>query len=134
VFDLLNGPDGQMPIRMHPAIELKDAKGEPTGDWSEPEPWFDRDGNPVHADFAPDGEVINVKRGPFRGERFSGGWMREVPKTTPLGIYPLGTEFGDAGEQKAVPIQRIIRSADEPANLPRMTMPRGPINRVHRAG
>src|SRR5208283_5751585 len=85
VFDLLNDPDGKMPIRMHPAKPIKDKDGEII-DWEEPVPWLDKDGNAVHGHFAPDGEEVRG-RGRFAGERFSSGWMVQVPDDTELGIY-----------------------------------------------
>lgn len=91
VFDLLCYPDGSYPhaVRYEPK---KDAKGNPI-----PEEWDEipikKDGVTVHRDFAEDfGEKL-MKTGPKKGEVLRFGWMKRVPKSTPLGIYPPGTDF-----------------------------------------
>jgi hypothetical protein len=128
VFDLLDNPDGTMPIRTRPVAVL-DKEGKPTGEFDQ-EPWLDEDGNAVHRDFAEDGELVEG-RGNFKGERFSYGWMRKVPEDTPLGIYEHAIE---TGVQQARPVGRIVRPSNEPINAPISTPIRGTVDRTRRVG
>lgn len=121
VFELLNDEKGEMPIRMVRTYEMKD--GKPTGEYSEV-PYMDKDGNVMHADFAPDHEEV-TGRGSFRGETFTPGWMVEVPEETQVGLYDADTTFTSVGREKAMPIKRIIKPSDEPVNAPRATPMRG---------
>ena len=129
VFDLLDNDDGTMPIRMSRTYEMKD--GKPTGEYSE-EPYLDKSGNVMHRDFAPDFEEV-AGRGAFRGETFTPGWMVEVPETTQLGIYEADVRFSMTGKDVPKPIARIIKPANEPANMPRMTPMKGKAERTRRA-
>jgi hypothetical protein len=133
VFDLVDEPDGSMPIRMNREYEMDAKTGKPTGEYTET-PYLDKDGNVMHRDFAPDAEQI-TGRGHFRGETFAPGWMVQVPDETLVGIYPPETTFQSTGRETAKPIQRIIKPSDEPMNAPRATPMRGnKTERVRRAG
>lgn len=130
VFDLLNDPEtGTMPLRMIREYE-KDDKGALTGEWTETKPYLDKEGNPMHRDFAPDEEAVRGT-GAFRGESFSPGWMRRVPDETPLGIYDHAI-LPDL--PKAAPMQRVILPSDQAINSPRATPIRGVVDRQFRTG
>lgn len=130
VFDLLDDVNGEMPLKMTRTYE-KDKEGKITGEYTE-EVYLAKDGNPVHADFAPDGQEVGG-RGTFRGETFTPGWMVQVPDDTLVGIYEPGTKFAMSGKDVPQPIARIIKSGNEPANLARMTPMRGKLSdRQHR--
>lgn len=130
VFDLLDDENGEMPIRMVRTYEL-DGAGKPTGEYTEV-PYMDKDGNVVHRDFAPDFEELKG-RGAFRGETFTPGWMVQVPDETECGIYEPDVRFSMAGRELPKPVQRIIKPANEPANMPRSTPMRGKVDRTRRA-
>jgi hypothetical protein len=139
VFDLNDGPDGEMPIRMKPRKPIREPSqpGQPLGaiiDYEPEEPWLDKDGNAVHADFAEDGEMTRGK-GAFAGEMFSPGWMVEVPETVDCGIYPAGTRFASRDEpSRPVPIQRIIKPDGTPQNMPAISPSKGKIrDRAYKA-
>ena len=125
VFDLLNEPDGTMPLRMVQIPILKD--GKETGEFEE-EVYLDGEGNPMHRDFSPHDMELKGRGQYFKGETFREGWMRQVPDDTPLGIYPYEIV---PGLQNA-PVQRVVRKSDEPVNAPRATPIRGPVNRQMR--
>ena len=128
VFDLIDEADGTMPIRMK-RIFAKDKEGKDLLDeWTE-EPWLDADGNAVHRDFAPDTEQLEGK-GSFRGERYTPGWMVEVPESVEIGIYDRSMQA--KVQEGRAPIARIIRPSDEPLNAPRATPSRGNIKRQHK--
>ena len=130
VFDLLDDPKtGRMPLRMIREY-LKDDKGVLTGEFIDEKPYLDKEGNPMHADYAPDEEVVRGT-GAFRGESFSPGWMRQVPDDTPLGIYDYAIVPNAA---RAAPMQRIIQPSDQPSNSPRATPIRGVVDRQFRTG
>jgi hypothetical protein len=131
VFELFNDANGEMPLKMDRTYE-KDKDGKMTGEYTE-EVHLGKDGNPVHADYAPDGEELRG-RGAFRGETFTPGWMVQVPDDTEIGIYPPEQKFSAAGKEAPRPISRIIKPANEPANLAQMTPMRGkPSDRKHRS-
>lgn len=123
VFDLLNEPDGTMPLRMiqHPVL---DKDGKPTGEYTE-EVWLDEDGNPMHRDFSPHNLEIKGRGQFFKGETFRDGWMREVPADTALGIYP----YDIMQASRDAPVQRVVRPSTEPLNAPRATEIRGVVDR-----
>jgi hypothetical protein len=139
VFDLLMNDDGTMPLKMiqkkvddvfppsHPQA------GKPTFHWEDTdEPELDGEGNPIHRDFAPDGEEsIGVGHG-FKGDIFRHGWMRRVPDDTPLGIYPPEVSFGNRGQEQRAPIARIVKPSDQPVNAPRAAPIRGKPDRTYR--
>lgn len=135
VFALVDNADGSMPLRMVRTYEL-DKNQKPTGEFTE-EVYLDKDGNVMHADFAPDHEEV-TGRGAFRGETFSPGWMVQVPDETQIGIYPPEQKFNSVGREVPVPINRIIKPSNEPLNAPRATPMRGKAEdraeRVRRAG
>lgn len=131
VFDLLDNPDGSMPIRMLREYEL-DKHGKPTGEYTET-PYLDKEGNVMHRDFAPDMEELPGK-GLFRGESYAPGWMVQVPDETECGIYEPDVRFREDGTPDTKrPIQRIIKAANEPTNLPHITPMRGKVDRTRRA-
>ena len=76
----------------------------------------DKDGNPVHTDFAPDTGDQLLKRGPMRGETMRFGWMRRVPDETPCGLYPPGTDFWP-GEARVVTPRRAAPGVGQPAPI-----------------
>jgi hypothetical protein len=115
-----------MPLRMI-QTPILDKKGEPTGEYTE-DVWLDKEGNPMHRDFAPVDEEITGKGKFFKGETFRHGWMRQVPDDTPLGIYPY-----EIMAQPNAPIQRVVRPSNEPVNAPRATPIKGKVNRQARA-
>ena len=131
VFQLFNDENGEMPLRMVRTYEIgKDGKH--TGEYTE-EVYMDKDGNPMHADFAPNEDEISG-RGAFRGETFSPGWMVQVPEETEIGIYPPEQKFNAQGREAPRPIARIIKPSNEPANMPQMTKMRGKVSdRKHRS-
>lgn len=130
VFDLIDNDDGSPPLKMERTYEMgKD--GKPTGEYTE-EVWMDREGNVRHRDYAPDSEEIKGK-GAFRGESYNLGWMVQVPDETPLGIYEPDVRFDMSGSRAPVPIQRVIKPSNEPANMPRVTPMKGQVNRQRRA-
>lgn len=88
VFDLLLHEDGSYP----PALNhkpRKDDKGVVV-----PDEWIStaiigKDNKPVHRDFAEDMGNRVIKQGPRKGEVMRTGWMKRVPDSTPLGLYPV---------------------------------------------
>jgi hypothetical protein len=130
VFDLSDDANGEMPLRMTRTHEL-DKDGKLTGEFTEVV-YLDGEGNPMHADFAPDHEEL-IGRGAFRGETFSPGWMISVPEGTELGIYEPDVRFSAQGREVPKPIQRIIKASNEPANMPRMTPMKGKAQRQRRS-
>lgn len=122
VFELLNSPDGTMPLRMkrtyRQAKRLVNGIEESyyTSKYDE-EVFLDAHGNPMHADFAPHDEVTVGEGNAFGGETFRAGWMRQVPDDTPCGIYPENEIIGE----RAAPIQRLSgapRTTNAPASAP----------------
>jgi hypothetical protein len=130
VFDLIDNEDGSMPLRMK-RIPILDDKGKDTGEFTE-EVYLDREGNALHRDFAPADEELTGK-GAFKGETFAPGWMVEVPQTTVCGIYEPNQRFSMKGHDEPVPIQRVIKASNQPANLPPMTPMRGKNERQRRS-
>lgn len=131
VFELLNGPDGKMPLRMRKIY----AQGKRynaqtgmeekyyTGEFTE-EVFLDKDENPMHADFAPWDETQVGQGKEFAGEIFNLGWMRRVPDETPVGLYPETEVIGE----RAAPIQRLSGAA-RPTNAPQSAPIRGTTER-----
>jgi hypothetical protein len=131
VFDLSDDANGEMPLRMDRVYELDAKTGKPTGEFTETV-YLDKEGNPMHADFAPDHEEITGK-GAFRGETFTPGWMISVPEETEVGIYEPDVRFSAQGREVPKPVQRIIKASNEPANMPRMTPMKGKAQRQRRS-
>jgi len=125
VFDLLDNEDGTVPLKMQ-QVPVMDTAGKPTGEFNEELVLIN--GEPVHRDFAPDGEEL-VGLGTYKGERFQPGWMRQVPDDTPLGIYPADHKIGMPA---SAPIQRTVNKTGV-INAPRATPTRGTIDRTARA-
>src|SRR5438876_3184580 len=84
--------EGSYPLR-EDWVPKRDAVGREIPDEGEWVLFKDRDGNPVHRDFAEDTGDQLIKRGALRGEVMRFGWMRRVPDETPCGLYPPGTDF-----------------------------------------
>ena len=132
VFELLNGADGQMPLRMKRtykvATRLNNGVEEryATGEYTE-EIFVDKAGNPMHADFAPHDEFTIGQGREFGGETFRGGWMRHVPDDTACGIYPEEQIIGE----RAAPIQRLS-GTPRVTNAPQATPSRGTLDRPAR--
>lgn len=137
VFELLNDPDGKMPLRMR-RVYAKGKRFNPqtgleekyyTGEYEE-EVFLDKDGNPMHRDFAPWDETQMGAGKEFGGEIFNLGWMRAVPDDTAVGIYPEEQIIGE----RAAPIQRLS-GTPRPTNAPQSAPIRGSTNRpVLKAG
>lgn len=98
VFDLLTYRDGTYPVATRYVIK-KDDNGAPLkghsekGEWL-PEAWdqvpvIGKDGVAVHRDFALDLGERALKSGPKKGEVMRVGWMKRVPETVPMGLYPV---------------------------------------------
>lgn len=131
VFELLNGPDGKMPLRMRKTFIKGKRFNQNTGleesyftsDFKE-EIWLDKDDNPMHADYAPHDEKQVGHGKEFGGEIFNLGWMRQVPDDTPVGLYPENHIIG----APAAPIQRLS-GASRPINAPQSAPIRGTTER-----
>lgn len=137
VFELINLPDGKMPLRMkrtykqaerfNPQTGLKEMVH--TGEYDE-EVFLDADDNPMHADYAPHEETTVGQGNAFGGEIFRNGWMRQVPEETPVGLYPENEVIGE----RAAPVQRLS-GAPRTQNAPQATPSRGTMERpVRKAG
>jgi hypothetical protein len=98
VFDLLTYEDGTYPVATRFVIKKDDSgaplKGHDDKDRFIAENWdvvpvIGKDGVAVHRDFALDMGAKPIKAGPRKGEVIRVGWLKRVPATTPLGLYPV---------------------------------------------
>lgn len=113
VFDLLLTKEGNYKPLLR-ALPIYDKEGNRTGKWrKEAVPAKDWNDEPIlyqgkavleHEDFAEDLGNIAVNEGPLAGEVQHVGWMRKVPPTTPIGIYPENTDFWSPGVMLPPPI------------------------------
>lgn len=133
VFELLMNNDGTMPLRMI-RTPIKEKRKLPdgsievfdTGEVDE-QVWLDKEGNPMHRDYAPHTEVVHGKGKAFGGEVFRVGWMRIVPDNTPVGRYPEGEIIGE----RAAPMQRLS-GTPRAQNAPQATPSQGTMERPAR--
>lgn len=135
VFELITPADGKMPLRMKrtykKAKRLNNGIEESyfTSEYDE-EVFLDKEGNPMHADYAPHDETTQGQGNAFGGETFRTGWMRVVPEETPVGLYPENEVIGE----RAAPVQRLS-GTPRPQNAPQATPSRGTMERpVRKAG
>jgi hypothetical protein len=140
VFELLMNEDGTMPLKMK-QVKVSDVfptshpqAGKDTFHWDDSdEPELDAEGNPIHRDFAPDGEELKATAPGFKGDIFSPGWMRRVPDHIACGIYPADQLFSVMGkEERRAPISRVVLDSSQPVNAPRATQIVGKIDRTRR--
>lgn len=131
VFELLNGPDGKMPLRMRRTHRQEERFNPQTGrlekvftDEFDEIVWLDKNDNPMHADFAPWDETQMGRGNAFAGERFNLGWMRAVPDDTPCGLYAENEIIGE----RPAPVQRLSGKA-RPQNAPPSAPIRGTTDR-----
>lgn len=92
VFELLCYADGSYPTA-YTYTPKKDTKGKVIDEEYDEHVVKDKEGIPVHQDFAEDLGVKPIKRGPKKGEVHHFGWMLRVPDATPIGRYPVPTDF-----------------------------------------
>lgn len=138
VFELLDNPDGTMPFRMK-RVYLQEKRYNPetkqeetyyTGEFREDEVFLDKNGEPMHRDFAPWDETQVGQGKAFGGEIFNLGWMRRVPEDTPCGLYDETQVIGE----KSAPVQRLSGKAG-PLNSPMAAPIKGSTERpVRKAG
>lgn len=102
VFELLHYADGTFP-KQFKDVPKRDAQKRIIPDEFEPKPVMCRtlDGKgqeQAHRDFSEDLGNRLIKTGPKKGENIQIGCMKRVPDSTPIGVYPRGTDFsrGDA--------------------------------------
>lgn len=101
VFDLLTYRDGTYPVAMRLVIK-KDDHGQPMRGYTDkdvflPEAWDEepiigKDGIVVHRDFALDMGNRAMKTGPKKGETIRVGWMKRVPESVAIGMYPVDAD------------------------------------------
>lgn len=97
VFELLHYADGKVPLQFKD-VQKRDKERRPIPDEFDQVAVMTKtlDGKgteQAHRDFAEDLGNKLIKSGPKKGESMRVGWMRRVPDSTPLGIYPAGTDF-----------------------------------------
>jgi hypothetical protein len=88
VFDLLLHDDGTYPMALK-HTQKRDEKGNLIPDEWDSTTILGKDNKPVHRDFSEDMGNKAIKQGPKKGEVLRMGWMKRVPDTTPLGLYPV---------------------------------------------
>jgi hypothetical protein len=116
VFELLANADGSYTWR-EDWVPKRDAQGREIPDEGEWVEYRDKEGNPVHTDFAPDTGDHLMKRGPMKGETVRFGWMRRVPDETPCGLYPPGADFWPPDAPQATPVRRVAAKQTGPAPI-----------------
>jgi len=114
VFELLTFPDGTYPHKMR-EVPKKDKDGKPIAGEFELKTIKMKDGKPAHRDFAADQGIRIIKSGPLKGEMVQLGWMRMVPESVRVGLYPPGTDFWTPNVQLPQPYVYGIGQQDRRA-------------------
>jgi hypothetical protein len=92
VFELLSYADGTYPVATR--LMPKKVNGQPVvPEELVEEPILGKNKEPVHRHFAPDLGNRLIKHGPVKGDTLRFGWMRRVPDSVAVGMYPVGVDF-----------------------------------------
>jgi hypothetical protein len=124
VFDLLNYTDGTYPTKTK-EVPKKDKEGKVIPGAFETIVVKDKKtGKPIHRDFALDQGNRIIKSGPLKGEVVQLGWMKAVPDSIPIGLYPVGTDFWTPNVQLPQPFVRPIGQQDRRATQILSSLPK----------